>query len=88
VKLFLVLFVRRLVFQRGACFIFIKKIYSSYDPRTLALAKRNQIATNIKVRRYIKGRVQIQTQKSRLAAYVYVYVLVVTCTCTVVQVAS
>jgi hypothetical protein len=34
VKLFLVLFVRLMFLQYEACFIFIKKIYSSYDPRT------------------------------------------------------
>ena len=34
VKLFLVLFVRLMFLQYEACVIFIKKIYSSYDPRT------------------------------------------------------
>ena len=34
VQLFLMLFVRRLLFQHEVCFIFIKKINSSYNPRT------------------------------------------------------
>ena len=34
VKLFVVLFVRRMFFQYEACFIFIKYTHSSYDLRT------------------------------------------------------